>query len=526
VRIPGSFRKTDLARLGLLAVVFCQPGFPQEPAVSRLAGVVLDGATETPLRDVRVEVATGGQFLRTTTDAEGRFLVEDVPPGSHVLRAARAGYMGARLNGRTLPGNDGIPLTFVAGQDIEGVLRMYPAAIARGRVLDARGRPAQGMTVVPFRQAYDASGVLLRRDFPEALTNDLGEFRFNDLDPGAYFFRIEPPPLGLAETSPAVYAPVYYPRSVEAARAEPVVLPGGEETRLPDFTLRAEAGGMVRVRVVLPPGIERPPSAAVNVRRTGERAATRTGVLTVGLEGEIGPLPLGSWEIDVLHRQGRGSASVDVAGTDVDVEIRIVPNADVRGRALVEGDSPRPVSGVRVALTDPLSPLPLAREASTSEDGTFTLGGIGAGTHRIRVVGVPPGLYVREVVSGERDVLRDGLVAEGRPVDLGVALGEDAGRVAGTVVDSEDRPVPAAVVVLAPADADLRHRSRSVTALADGTFAFVNVVPGDYAMYAWLELDGAAYLDEAFMRAWEGSGLTVRVGPAEERAGRIPVLER
>lgn len=124
--------------------------------------------------------------------------------------------------------------------------------------------------------------------------------------------------------------------------------------------------------------------------------------------------------------------------------------------------------------------------------------------------------------GGSRDRLRFFL----EQIDLVVTLGANAARIDGVVVASQDQPVPAAAVALVTADVNSRHRSRSVTALADGSFAFDNVAPGDYVIYAWPELFGAAYYDETFMRAWEGKGSPVHVESGDELTGRILVLER
>ncbi len=75
----------------LVAAVFtlcyADPSAAQEGVVS---GVVREGGSGAPVAGAQLQVVD--RRLRATTDAEGRFVLERVPPGSHTLRVARIGF--------------------------------------------------------------------------------------------------------------------------------------------------------------------------------------------------------------------------------------------------------------------------------------------------------------------------------------------------------------------------------------------------------------------------------------------------
>jgi hypothetical protein len=70
-----------------------------------------------------------------------------------------------------------------------------------------------------------------------------------------------------------------------------------------------------------------------------------------------------------------------------------------------------------------------------------------------------------------------------------------------------------AVVVLVPdpplRSAGLRYR----TAISDvnGKFELRGIAPGSYHLFAWTELEGAAYRNADFMKDFEGKGVPIKV---------------
>jgi hypothetical protein len=209
-----------------------------QPAVNiskaHVEGVVLEGLTGAPLADVMV---SGPGATPTPTDAQGRFAL-DPNSGSVTLGFNRTGYRPARLEGRKLPGNVGIPLTLEPGQRQTGLtVRLFPQPIVTGKVFDQRGQPMQDAEVQPFVYIYNEAGIRLRSNVPGAAkTNDLGDFRFENLDSGAYFFEIRPASPDLGGASGSLLAPIFYPGTTDLSSAEPVVVLPGARLQLKNIS--------------------------------------------------------------------------------------------------------------------------------------------------------------------------------------------------------------------------------------------------------------------------------------------------
>jgi hypothetical protein len=96
------------------------------------------------------------------------FEVADVPLGGYDVSAEAAGFNGQVMAVLLEPGNEH---PFVN-------LRMVPAGLLEGRVLDARGTPAEGIPVTLFTVSDNVP--------TEAWTDAQGVFRFAQLPDGSY----------------------------------------------------------------------------------------------------------------------------------------------------------------------------------------------------------------------------------------------------------------------------------------------------------------------------------------------------
>jgi hypothetical protein len=72
--------------------------------------------------------------------------------------------------------------------------------------------------------------------------------------------------------------------------------------------------------------------------------------------------------------------------------------------------------------------------------------------------------------------------------------------------------LPFAVVAVVP-DTPYRAtplRFRSVVTDSDGQYEIHGIAPGSYKLFAWTELEGAAYLNAEFMKEFEDRGKVVK----------------
>lgn len=68
-------------------------------------------------------------------------------------------------------------------------------------------------------------------------------------------------------------------------------------------------------------------------------------------------------------------------------------------------------------------------------------------------------------------------------------------------------------------DSRARHLYRTATTGENGAFTIRGVAPGSYQVVAWSNLNGAAYKNSDFMRAYAARGIPLIV----ERNGRVVV---
>ena len=130
--------------------------------------------------------------------------------------------------------------------------------------------------------------------------------------------------------------------------------------------------------------------------------------------------------------------------------------------------------------------------------------------------------------SGEIDVLVDGLAVPSTgvvPVEIVTALA--SGVVDGNVLDHDEHPVVGATVVLVP-EPNLRARAdrfRKSTTDQYGQFELRSVPPGDYKLFAWEDVDDAAWLDPEFLKKYEKQGEAVSVEAKGHAAAKLHTVK-
>jgi hypothetical protein len=121
---------------------------------------------------------------------------------------------------------------------------------------------------------------------------------------------------------------------------------------------------------------------------------------------------------------------------------------------------------------------------------------------------------------GSEDILRSGLhVTRATDNPVQIVIGTDGGTIAGSVVDNAQRPFTNATVALVPDNPDLRGRSdlyRNATSDASGNFVLRAIPPGSYKLFAWEWASPDSWQNADFLRAHEGEGKPIRVGPLEK----------
>jgi hypothetical protein len=488
---------------------------------SSLEGIVVDAMTKLPVSNVRVQMSPGPRV--TMSDGNGRFSFENIASDSCLIETKRVGYMAVRMMEHKLPGNSGIPIVLTPGQRIQSTIYLSPAPVVTGRVVDSQGLPMEGVRVIPYRSAFDNSGVQAPKYFSAILTNDLGVYRSTDLDPGEYFLKFEVPTFQKTTSPAPLFYSIYYPGTLEERKAVLISLESGVENHLNDISLPSAPGGALRIQIVNEIGAVEKGTALMYLRRKNESVFPQT--ISVSLPAkfmEVGRLAPGQYDVEVYFPMStaKGRASFDVQDRDVNIDVRLQKRVDVSGTvSLLSSAGPegtvqksRPISGVQVHFEDTSALRNISPILASGVDGTLSGGnlslGIFPGLYRLQVTNIPTGMYVAGIRAGNQDALRDDFEARGGQQTIEVIVEENPILVQGVVTDTSAHPLAKAVVALIPDDRKQKIRFASTATDAFGSFR-IQAAPGKYRIYSWVELDGMAFRNSDFMKTFDERGQTV-----------------
>jgi uncharacterized protein (DUF2141 family) len=436
----------------LLAAICCAQPAPERSAIT---GRVVSASTGSPLKKVSVWLERfdrSGALPPATTDAEGRFTLDAVEPGSYVLLARRAAYLDQGY-GASTPLVVGPPLALKPGETLRDiVVKLTPQSLVYGNVVDEDGDLVPGAQVEILRR---------RAVQGNAESQDDGSFVIGNLSPGRYAVRAKLDAGALSDAA-----------SVEVA--------AGAEVRGITLRLRKARVYSVRGRVV--------PAQIVSLMIDESRS------FSTGSDGrfEFTGLRPGAYEIRTNSASSPLVGRAEVVVTDGDLDdlvIRLGEGAAIHG--LVKG-----AARGRVSLGD--------EAADIKPDGSFELDRLLPAVHALDVSGLPEGSYVKAVNFASRAIddwkldLTTGIGGE-----LLILVSPDGAEISGVVPNA-----PGALVQVWPAGTD---SARSVRADAAGAFRVHSLAPGDYRLAAFQDLDDDLARDPQFRAQFENAAAKVKV---------------
>jgi hypothetical protein len=408
-----------------------------KPEPCTVHGIVTAVATRAPLKsawvalravppeDQSIKQGPEDGLFKEITDANGHFVINRVPPGKYQFRAGKTGYVSGDycLDG----GPPKATLVLHPGDKLDKVeFRLSRTAVIMGRVTDETGEPIAGVGMEADSAGTRMGDRFLEDPFRFAATNDLGEYRINDLPPGSYYFSATDSGSSVQGNWPrptddryANHLTIYYPDAIKSSDAQKLRLGAGEERRI-DFSLRtvkllsisgqllgADGKPAAQVTVNFRPQDPYSSDAALNLRRHG---------VTTDAQGNfvIREVLPGSYLVSATapeQEQYWTEQRVEVAGDDVSgLVLQLKKDLALSGKAKVTGGSKLDFPKLTIRVESPtLDPSYIGAWADVGKDGTFTIYGVRPTTNRLGVYPMPDGWYLRSAFFGKQNVLEDGL---------------------------------------------------------------------------------------------------------------------
>jgi hypothetical protein len=524
------------------------------PQFASISGQVLRSGTDQPLKKARVllmsENDNSADPYIAITDSEGRFSIAGIRPGRYKMNVERDGFI-SKSYGEDKTGSSSAVLLLKSGQRITDLLfRLQKCGVISGRVLDEDGEPARNVGVVAAIRST-RRGKTSTESARWVTTNDIGEYRLFDLEPGSYFVSASlktefGTTIGKIMVDSSIvnsvggYIPTYYPSASEISRASPVEVKAGDEIPGVDIILLRQRSYRVQGQVINSVIDHPPPSdrgdivimfqededsqSLASMRRS--RADRKTG------EFQFLDVRPGRYKFASSYRDGDheyvGITPAEVINADLMfVRVVISRGADLRGRVIKEGKN-MPSSVTRIsAVSRDTGAIGGTSAAETKSDGSFVLVGLPDGLYDISALSSDcDTCFVKSVTAGGTDVFDSGLtISSGfAPSPIELVVSSRAGSIDGTVKNDDGSPVSGATVVLAM---DHAHRGQDDLHTSTDQFGYFivrGVAPGTYHAFAWKNVDYRDYEDPDFRQPFLPKAQAFSVSEDEKKTLQLTLL--
>jgi hypothetical protein len=514
----------------------------QVQGTASIRGLVTTADTTSPVR--RAQVRASSPETRsarlTTTDADGRFELKDLPGGRWTISVSKGGFV-TQQYGQRHPFESVEPIEIADGQRFTANFTLSRGSAITGRVSDEFGDPITGARVQVLRSQVQQGR---RRLAPTGTgqTDDTGSFRVFGLAPGEYYVAasLQAAPLDSSDT-PVSYAPTYFPGTGSLGEAQRITVTLGTEQSGINFVLQPVRAVRVSGTVVDSSGA--PAQAILNLTPAGFDdpgglpAGNPARVLPDGTFTILNVVP-GDYVLAVTSRAA-GNASPEVASLPMTVgnedlsgvSVATGKGGSLRGTVVADNNAKVQTANIQVTV-QALRPTPggFTPRAQVSSAGTFELNGL-IGAQMLRVDRLPEGWIVKSIRANGRDITDTALDFRGaEQANVQVVLTNRISELSGTV-NADGQPVTAASVVLFPEDPALwvfpSRRVRMVRVDQSGVFRARALPPGErYLALAVDYLEQGEFQDPAFLERMKGRATAFSLDDGENKNLDLTLVER
>jgi hypothetical protein len=503
-----------------------------------LYGKVVNSVDGTPIRSALVQL-NGPTKVSALTGNDGGFVFSKLAAGDFVVSARKPGYFASEI-GEPLGAVEARVQVNARTQELS--LPLIPEGILYGKIVDEKGEPIEGLEVLA-KPKYGRAAPGNAGFEHTATTNENGEYRMAELQPGSYYLiEARKTAQGEGEMSWAVRRlgtgiPInFYPGALEAAQAATIrVLPGSSQKvdwRIPHQPVY-QIAGRVRVKgdarnvlIMLMSFYNEQPFGMVPPEADGSFVFSGVApgrYVVAAFQPENQEQYQG--ENQVAQNPQMGVKLITVNENLQNVILQMFPEtqkpihfkeeyshkaAAPAGTELTDQSAPANVSFLRADLPEAVTFLLSERPAEWNNEKKELRVALEPGTYRIDV-NAPQKIYVASAMSGGTDLLKEDLVVGPEeslePIEL--VLRDDSASLTGTV-HLDGKGTQGRVVLVAE---NAPRQAVIAAAAADGRFQFDNLAPGRYYLLALkngIELD---LQDQGTLRRIQGLGQSVELDP-------------
>jgi hypothetical protein len=542
-----------------------QPAADQNMPTCTLEGQVFSASTGAPLKHatLRLNPIMQGitqQETRTaytsSTDAEGKFVMQRVAAGTYTLRADRAGYIGQFYGARSASAA-GPRLKLDDGQSMKDlVFKLVPQAMIFGKVIDDDGEPVASARIQLQRWAWVNGKKQLRPGGAGSSQAD-GTFVIGNLAAGRYYLSADATGNRMSgvieqeagKTPADGFLMTYYPNVLDISSAAPIQVSAGAELRGVEIHLRRGRTYEIRGHVENNSGAPAPQNVnLILLPKTGDMTvfSARNQAFTQGrnLQFQFKNVLPGSYVIQTQFAQSSvtdpatgdatrstqltGRMEITVSDANIDkLVFPIGPGLEIVGHVTTEGNPP-PQSSQQpfsVSLRPPnqavfYGPMPYGQASS---EGNFRLHTVAPDVYEVFTYGNPDGTYVKSIRFAGQDVTGKTLdLTSGAGGDLEIVISPNAADVSGTVRNENGEAVSGVAIQIFRDDKMEQNHSTD----QNGAFHFTSLAPGKYQIYAWEDIEAGMSQDPDFRKNFESKATTVKLEEKGHESVEVKLISK
>lgn len=534
-------------------------------------GQVVNAASGAPLKraNLRLQPVIEGKDIRATrttytssTDAEGKFVLQDVNPGTYMLRADRAGYIAQSYGSRSVSGI-GSRLKLDPGQSMKDLqIKLVPQAMVFGKVIDDDGEAVAGVRIQMQRLMF-FNGKKQWSPYANGTSQADGTFVLGGIPSGKYYLSAETfgdtGSYGEIESAAGKsgresFLKTYFPNALDIASAAPLDIGAGAELRGVEIRMRRGRVYEIRGRVVNTTPVATPANVSLvispkNSDRTVFDGRSQAFAGGKDLLFQFKNLLPGTYVIQSQFAQsvvtdpatgeaalGKGlTGRIEVTIGDANLNDVVFPlgtGVEIIGSIKTETDSSTQVQSQQTSQTPRSATIQLRATggvhfappyAQASSEGNFRLHAVAPDVYRVTVYGNPDGTYVKAIRFGGQDITGKDLdLTSGGGGELEILLSPNPADISGIVRAENGEAVSGILVQLFLGD----EVKATVNTDQYGAFHMSNLAPGDYWLYAWEDIEPGLSQEPSLRKAFESKATSIKLKEKSRESLEVKLIAK